>query len=299
MSPSSSNAPPTLPPHLTTHIHLLSPLTLNASPHLPALFALINHCFNISHNPPGHSYLPFSPTSRLKTHTQLSEETGPDGFTIIMLAQDTSVSTQVPSSSSSSSEEQKEEPKSNTVIATASAKPYIPPAANHNNNAGSEKLFKRQPGTDNALAAYAELPKWEILCMVVEPRLQGRGIAGHLMSLIIQEIKRRVRMMENETENDHVRGGGKGGDDDENDEERGKEGGFDEAKEGGYEGGKRKGKGKGEVLLMLSSLQELNESYYQKRGWSTTNIKRFPKGTMGSQDGFGVVEMMKIIPLSV
>ena len=62
-------------------------------------------------------------------------------------------------------------------------------------------------------------------------------------------------------------------------------------------GEKKKAKEKGEILLMLSSLQELNESYYQKRGWSTTNIRRFPKGTMGSQDGFGVVEMMKVIPL--
>ena len=65
------------------------------------------------------------------------------------------------------------------VIATASAKPYIPPAPD-NNEAGregkaSEKLFKRQPGTDNALAAYGQLPKWEILCMVVEPHFKDGG----------------------------------------------------------------------------------------------------------------------------
>ena len=285
---SRSTATPALPANLTTRTQLLCPVSLNASPHLPALFKLINHCFNISHNPPGHSYLPYSPTSRLKTHIQLSEEIGPDGFTIIMLAQDTS--TQV-HGEEAEEEEGNQERKSATVIATASAKPYIPPAPD-NNEAGkekaSEKLFKRQPGTDNALAAYAALPKWEILCMVVEPTLQGRGIAGQVMGLTIEEIKRRVVESKNEgherrhgmnCEGGNHRGGDGKGDDD-NDDDSGR---------------KEKKMGKGEVLLMLSSMQELNEAYYAKRGWQTTGVRRFPPGTMGSRDGFGVVEMMKVV----
>ena len=260
---SVSTATPALPPNLTTRTQLLSPASLNVSPHLPALFKLINHCFNISHNPPGHSYLPSSPTSRLKTHTQLSEEIGPDGFTIIMLAQDTS--TQI-----HGEEEEKQEGQSDTVIATASA-----------------KLFKRQPGTDNALAAYAQLPKWEILCMVVEPTLQGRGIAGQVMGLTIEEIKRRVG--ENEDMWLERRYDGDGGMDGEGDYGRGNGEGEN------VDGRKEKKKGKGEVLLMLSSMQELNEEYYKKRGWETTGVRRFPPGTMGSRDGFGVVEMMKVV----
>lgn len=48
---------------------------------------------------------------------------------------------------------------------------------------------------------------------------------------------------------------------------------------------------------MLSSMQELNETYYAKRGWTTTGVRRFQPGTMGSRDGFGVVEIMKIVDL--
>ena len=188
-----------------------------------------------------------------------------------MLAQDTS--TQVHGEIKG-----KREGNRDTVIATASAKPYVPPEP-YNNEAGigeaSEKLFKRQPGTDNALAAYAELPKWEILCMCVEPTLQGRGIAGQLMGLTVEEIKRRVvegtkEAQESENAQKDINGEDRNGTDE---------------------------KAKGEVLLMLSSMQELNEAYYAKRGWQTTGVRRFPPGTMGSRDGFGVVEMMKVVSL--
>ena len=131
--------------------------------------------------------------------------------------------------------------------------------------------------------------------MVVEPTLQGRGIAGQLMGLTIEEIKRRVRQGGAEEGGQEGEYEGDGGMEREGGNDRAGRGGDDDDVE---EGGEEKEKGKNtEILLMLSSLQELNESYYQKRGWSTTNIRRFPKGTMGSQDGFGVVEMMKVIPL--
>lgn len=262
---------PHVPSNLATRTLLLAPVSLNASLHLPALFRLINHCFSVSHNSRGRSLLPHSPTIRLKTHIQLSEEIGPDGFTIITLAQDTS--TQV-----YGEEDGKSEGKGDTVIATASAKPYIPPKP-YNNEAGLEqaivKLFKRQPDTDNALAAYAELPKWEILCMCVEPTLQGRGIAGQLMGLIVEEIKRRVVDGTGEAQESKMGQKNVNGEDHNHTQE----------------------KRKGEVLLMLSSMQELNESYYAKRGWQTTGVRRFPPGTMGSRDGFGVVEMMKVVSL--
>lgn len=35
------------------------------------------------------------------------------------------------------------------------------------------------------------LPKWEILVMIVEPELQGHGIAGQFMGMTVEEIKRR------------------------------------------------------------------------------------------------------------
>lgn len=199
-----------------------------------------------------------------------------------MLAQDTSIQV-------NGEGEGKQERKGETVIATASAKPFVPPEPD-NNEFGREnasELFKRQPGTDNALAAYAELPKWEILCVVVEPTLQGRGIAGQLMGLTIEEIKRRV--VDGKNEGYKRRHGGNGGINGEaNNSQKNIKAEDDDGK---------KGKGKGELLLMLSSMQELNESYYAKRGWQTTSVRRFPPGTMGSRDGFGVMEMMKVVSL--
>lgn len=185
--------------------------------------------------------------------------------------------------------EGKQEGRSDTVIATASAKPFIPPEP-HNKESGrepaSEKLFKRQPDTDNALAAYAGLPKWEIICTCVEPTLQGRGIAGQLMDLTIEEVKRRV--VESKDGGHERRHGGDG-------EMNGE--GTNHRKNEEADADKTKENAEGELLLMLSSMQELNESYYAKRGWQTTGVRRFPPGTMGSRDGFGVVEMMKIVSL--
>ena len=141
------------------------------------------------------------------------------------------------------------------MMAPASAKPYASPKAAAANGERSESLFKRQPGTDRELEKYKALPKWEVLVIVVEPELQGRGIAGQLMGMTVEEIQRRCVT-------------------------------------------DPKGKASGKVMLMLSSMQELNETYYDaKRGWTTTGVRRFQPGTMGSRDGFGVFEMMKIVDL--
>lgn len=87
--------------------------------------------------------------------------------------------------------------------------------------------------------------------------LQGRGLAKQLMDITVEEIRTRV-----------ARSGG----------------GLSEEEGVGAQ-----------ILLLLSTMQELNETYYAKRGWTTTGLRRFPPGTSGSRDGFGVVEMMKIV----
>ena len=56
-----------------------------------------------------------------------------------------------------------------------------------------------------------------------------------------------------------------------------------------------KEEGKVEIVLMLSTMQELNEAYYLKRGWTTTNVREFKPGTMGSRDGFHIAEMWKVL----
>lgn len=157
------------------------------------------------------------------------------------------------------------------VIGTASSKPYLGPKVDDTEKKGGKSgasdataLFKRQPGTEKELAEHAGLPKWEILVTVVDVKLQGRGLAQQLMDITIGEIRRRVAAQQRGTA---------------------REGDKIEESEGS----------RGQILLLLSTMQELNEGYYAKRGWTTTGLRRFEKGTMGSRDGFGVVEMMRVI----
>lgn len=46
--------------------------------------------------------------------------------------------------------------------------------------------------------------------------------------------------------------------------------------------------------ILISTMKELNEGYYHKKGWETTEERRFPPGTAGSGTGFTVVEMVRI-----
>lgn len=98
--------------------------------------------------------------------------------------------------------------------------------------------------------------------MAVDPLLQGRGLATEFMNLTIDEIKRRCRsnlrsIISNSSEEN----------------------------------------GKGKLMLLLSTMQNLNEGYYLRRGWTTTETRSFPPGTMGSRNGFSVVEMFKSVDL--
>ena len=53
--------------------------------------------------------------------------------------------------------------------------------------------------------------------------------------------------------------------------------------------------GKGKIVLMLSTMQDLNEPYYLKRGFQTMSVRSFPPGTQGSRDGFSVAEMVRVL----
>lgn len=226
---------------------------------MPALFTLINRSFTTGHNSAGRSLLPPSEYARLRTYTQLGDEVGADGFTwITFLHTNASASA---SDKGGEGREREEKEEKGKVIGSASAKPYHLPCADNGNESkkdvpDSVPLFKRQPGTERELQEHALLPKWEILVTVVDVELQGRGLAKELMDITLAEIRRRVSQ------------------------------GRDEGEEG---------KGEGKILLLLSTMQELNETYYAKRGWTTTGLRRFLPGTMGSRDGFGVVEMMRVV----
>lgn len=254
--------PTTSQPPVYSSLELHTPTTLLASPHLPALFNLINHAFDHSHNKAGSSHLPPSEKARLQTHAQLGDEVGHDGFILIMLQKPTSSS---PSSPAGTSTEGFLSPSGHRIIGTASAKPYHPshPIASSIDSSNATHLFKRPPPPKpHPEAENTSTPQWELLAMVVDPSLQGHGLATQLTNLTIDEIKSRC------VSNPHP-----------------------------PPSTPSEASPNDKLTLLLSTMKDLNENYYLKRGWTTTDTRSFPPGTMGSRDGFSVVEMCKTIAL--
>ncbi|KAL8825672.1 MAG: hypothetical protein Q9170_007704 [Blastenia crenularia] len=210
---------------------------------LPPLTSLINLCYSVGHtsNPNG-VLLPYS-YQRLLTDTSLIGEVGKDGFVLVLLSQESGREAQ--------------------PIASASAKPFKP--LEHNELIHSSELlghFKRRaaplptvstpskpgPATEPN-GALSNLPEtaddpsqWEIVCNVVHPDYQKRGIAAQMFDAVVQEIR------------------------------------------------KRKSKSD-KIHFVITTMKEINETYYQKRGFVTTKEQRFEKGVGGSEVGFSVVEM--------
>ena len=166
-----------------------------------------------------------------------------------------------------------------TLIATVSAKPYVPtqqPKAGGNIEEKSHLLFKRPPPPDrNGPKACTEegtgdegWPKWEVLAMAVHPSLQSRGLASSLGDQVIAEIKARASLSISRID------------------------GIQASYSGNVDGEREVGK-KGKVMLMLSTMKEINEARYLRMGFVATAERRFEPGTMGSRDGFSVVEMKR------
>lgn len=243
-----------LPLHLGKTLRLYSPTSLSTdyAELLPSLTTLINLCYSVGHSSSPHGILlPYS-WQRLSTNTSLIEEVGKDGFIFILTAH--------------TPEDGKP-----GLIASASAKPFKE-LDHHELAQGSHVLtnFKRKataPKTtslssdfvqvphpssehdpDAVLDKDSALPKWEIICNVVHPDYQKRGIAGQLHDAVIKEIRSRESPNEDQ-----------------------------------------------DVDLVITTMKELNEVYYQKRGFVTTAEKRFEKGVGGSEVGFSVVETEKIV----
>lgn len=153
------------------------------------------------------------------------------------------------------------------VIGTASAKPYSHTKEGTVHGNEVNMMFKRQPVAVIATngTAPTEAPdtdhlasEWEILAMAVDVDMQGQGIAGTLMESTVQEVRTRAAAASAAADD-------------------------------------WEGEHSPKIVLMLSTMQELNERYYTKRGWTTTAVRRFEPGTANSRDGFGVAEMVKVL----
>ncbi|KAL9600703.1 MAG: hypothetical protein Q9219_003033 [cf. Caloplaca sp. 3 TL-2023] len=216
---------------------------------LSSLTALINLCYSVAHTTSPHGILlPYS-YRRVLNETSFLEEVGKDGFILVLSVQDA---------------EGQEEP-----IASISAKPFKELGYGEEVY-GSEQLihFKRKAaapagastspnliqtkGPENEQSNLAspvhleDLPKWEIMCNVVHPDYQNRGIAALLFDAVMKEIRRK------ETRSERVN-------------------------------------------IVITTMKELNEAYYQKRGFITTQERKFEKGVGGSEVGFTVLEMERSI----
>jgi GNAT superfamily N-acetyltransferase len=148
-------------------------------------------------------------------------------------------------------------------IATASAKPWKENAGERAVGSETNRLFKRKtrstPSVSTSNNLSNNVPQWEILIMVVDLAHRNRGLATTLIDTVVQEIKRRV---------------------------------FPCPSPAPTSGEKQEQDQK--IVLMLTTMKEKSEGYYQKRGFVTTQERRFAKGEVGSRDGFCVVEMERV-----
>jgi GNAT superfamily N-acetyltransferase len=152
----------------STTLTLFSPTQLARSPLLPSLYRIVNDAFRVGHERNNNRF----GTERLQYEGQLHDELGnkPGTFTYILCYSGT-----------------------DEVVATASAKPHA-----------AELRFK-QPGeivnlkngkdtTWTRLAPIAEGKEaWELSTMAVNPSLQRQGLAGYLMRVMEEEVKRRFK----------------------------------------------------------------------------------------------------------
>ncbi len=105
-----------------------------------------------------------------------------------------------------------------------------------------------------------DLPKWEILIMAVDLAHRKRGLATHLITLIVEEIKHRVCASSPTNP-------------------------IQTPPPSEQELQSRK------IILLLTTMKEKNEAYYKKKDFLATSERRFERGKVGSRDGFTVAEM--------
>ena len=169
---------------------------------------------------------------------------------------------------------EEEEGEDSEMIGTISAKPFTETKAASEDSSGRPiSLFKRPPpppkqdDLSQAVAPAAiddpESSKWELMALAVAVKVKGKGVASILIEQCISEIRHRA------------------------------------AEEYRQKGCYKERTGSRKVVLYLSAMQELNEAYYIKKGWRTTSLRRYGKGTAGSKVGFGVVDMVREVDVDI
>ena len=149
------------------------------------------------------------------------------------------------------------------ILASGCAKPFKQSVEGVTHGSATNMMFKRAPASPTSPTEIEDpgVSKWELLAFGTDLGYQGQGLAGQITKLVCTDIKRRVD---------------------------------EAAKALGSVNGNLSGTNRTpKIVLLLTTMQELNEEYYKRRGWTTTKTMRYAPGVGGSRDGFGIVEMMK------
>lgn len=122
------------------------------------------------------------------------------------------------------------------------------------------EMSKEAKSFKNAPVALPEgFIAWELKLMVVEPQVQNQGVASKLLSIIEAEVQRRARAI----------------------------------------GEARADRGESpvkETQLKLSTIREINEEFFLKKGFKVVGEKKHPPGTYGSKTGFTTSDLVKVLP---
>ena len=146
------------------------------------------------------------------------------------------------------------------VVATASGKPFRlrPPIEQD----PKHMIFYY----DEEHASPPNTETWELKLMSVDPRLQKNGLAGLMLGQVETEIRRRFE--EKKLQDAKIPSGGEAP---------------------GMQVAQRK------LRMILQTLYEMNGEFYIKRGWKLINTRKSEKGFLGSEAGFHVGFLEKII----
>lgn len=210
---------PEINSHPTT-VTLFSPPQLQQSPLLPSLYKTINLAFDGGHSKNGVALLK---SQRLRYDGQLFDELGtaPGTFTYIIYYTGT-----------------------NDVVGTASGKRYLGRVK------VVEKVVDDATARENTWKRFGPVPEgtvaWELSTMAVDPELQRQGLAGYLMRLTEEEIKRRFRVVVEEAADDA---------------------------------------NSVQLLTMITTIKERNFEFYARRGFVEDYETRYEKGWLGSANG--------------
>ena len=111
--------------------------------------------------------------------------------------------------------------------------------------------------------APAPLPEgciaWELKLMAVDPQIQKRGVASTLLSIIEADVQKRASAIS-------------------------------AAKAANGESLIK------ETQLKLSTIREINEEFFLKKGFKVVGEKKHPPGTYGSKTGFTTSDLTKVLP---